>query len=147
MVPNSARFWKVRPIPSRAMSWELGLEEVAILERDGAGGWLVEPAQAVEKRGLARAIEADEPHDLPGLDVEGDVVERHDAAEAHAQVTHLQYRQLCRLSWELTLWIESFAPRLWGQRGLVGEYIRRLGPPEASKPASIQRTLRHPRHR
>ena len=25
MVPNSARFWKVRPMPSRAMSWGLAL--------------------------------------------------------------------------------------------------------------------------
>src|SRR5439155_1677291 len=49
-----------------------------------------EAAQAVEERRLAGAVRADEADDLPRVHVEGDGVEREDAAEADGEVTNGQ---------------------------------------------------------
>ena len=54
----------------------------------------VEPRQAVEERGLAGAVRADQADDLPARDVERDAVERDDAAEAHRDVGHLEQLRL-----------------------------------------------------
>src|SRR5690606_26342075 len=65
-------------------------EERLRAEEDVAALALVQPRQAIEERRLAGAVRADQPDDLPGSDVERDAVERHDAAEAHANVPHAQ---------------------------------------------------------
>src|SRR6185503_17623983 len=49
-----------------------------------------------EEGGLAGAVRADQADDLSRRDVERDAVERHDPAEAHADLAHAQER-LCRL--------------------------------------------------
>ena len=48
----------------------------------------VEPRDHVERRRLAGAVRADQPGDRAFLDVERDVVERDDAAEAQGDVAH-----------------------------------------------------------
>src|SRR5207245_290246 len=50
----------------------------------------VEARQAVEERRLAGAVRADEADDLPFVHVEGDRLERDDAAEANGEVTNGQ---------------------------------------------------------
>src|SRR5262249_12689911 len=59
-------------------------------EQDVAVIWNVEPAQTIKERGLAGAVGADQAGDLPRLDVEGDPIQGHDAAEAHGNITHAQ---------------------------------------------------------
>ena len=59
-------------------------------EEDVAGLVLVQAAEAVEQRGLAGAVGADQPADVAALDVEAHAVERHDAAEAHGHATHAE---------------------------------------------------------
>ena len=71
MVRNSARFWKVRPMPSAAMRCT-GTSSAAVRRRTGSRrrSRRVEPAQAVEQRGLAGAVRADQAADLAARDVE-----------------------------------------------------------------------------
>ena len=92
MRSNRATFWKVRPMPSLAMAWRGCGEDRAALEQDVALVGNVEPGQAVEERGLAGAVGADQPGDLARRHVEGHAVERDDAAEAHRNVAHAQQR-------------------------------------------------------
>src|SRR5436309_10150572 len=63
-------------------------EQVALIGR-------VEPAHAVEQRGLAGAVGTDEADDLPVGHVEGDAVQRHDASESHGDVTNGEERCGC----------------------------------------------------
>ena len=65
-------------------------KEILLLEQDGAFLRLVEPAQAVEERGLAGAVGADEAADRAALDLERNAVERHDPAEADADLCDLE---------------------------------------------------------
>src|SRR5262249_34100756 len=51
-----------------------------------AGARLIEPGEAVEQGGLAGAVRSDQAEDLPLEHVEGDAVERDDAAEMDADV-------------------------------------------------------------
>ena len=67
-------------------------EDGAALEQDVAVVGHVEARQAVEERGLARAVGADQAGDLAGRHVEGDAVQRHDAAEADRYGAHAQQR-------------------------------------------------------
>src|SRR4029453_1488667 len=96
-------------------------EQVAILEGDAAGRGLVEPAQAIEEGGLARPVRADQAHDLARLDVERDVVQRDDAAEADPELAYLQNWQRCRLTSRITLGRGSLDPaRLRRASGVQG---------------------------
>ncbi len=52
------------------------------IEQDFTGTWLVQPAQAVEQGGLAGPIRSNQAGNLPSRDVEADVVQGDDAAEA-----------------------------------------------------------------
>src|SRR5690606_31793690 len=52
----------------------------------------VEPAQAVEQRGLAGTVWADQADDLPCRDIEGYAVEREDADKANDDTPHRQKR-------------------------------------------------------
>src|SRR5262249_55969318 len=57
---------------------------VAPVERPGLGS--DEPADRVEQHRLARPVRADHSQDLPGCDIERDVVECDDATEADGQL-------------------------------------------------------------
>ena len=61
------------------------LQQTLACEVNGAGAGLIEAAQTIEERRLAGAVRADQAADLPGLDIERDIVEGHDPAEAHRQ--------------------------------------------------------------
>ena len=90
---NSARFWKVRPMPSSAMRWAGRSRIERPSNRMSPAARRVEARQAIEQRGLAGAVRADEAEDLPRLEIEGHAVERHDAAEAHGDVANRQKRR------------------------------------------------------
>ncbi len=65
-----------------------------------AGARLVEPAQAIEECGLAGAVRPDQAEDLALMHVEGNAVQRDDAAEHDADVADrkqgmLSLRELC----------------------------------------------------
>src|SRR5262249_30943520 len=53
---------------------------------DPARARLVEPCDAVEHRGLAGAVRADQRGDVAARHGEADVVDRHQAAEAHGEM-------------------------------------------------------------
>ena len=93
MRSNSATFWKVRPMPICGMAWRGRSRIDAALEQDVAAVGRVEAAEAIEERGLAGAVGADQAGDLAGKDVEGDAVERDDAAEADRDVAHAEQRR------------------------------------------------------
>src|SRR5206468_9106463 len=59
-------------------------------EGDRPGRCRVETTQTVEQGGLARAVRADQTHDLSGLDVEGDPIEGDDAAEPDRDVANVE---------------------------------------------------------
>jgi hypothetical protein len=52
--------------------------------------------ERADERGLARAVPADEPDDLPGIKVDADVVDGVDAAERDPDVAHLHEGRLRR---------------------------------------------------
>ena len=60
--------------------------DVTITEADAAGVWHIEPRDAVEGDGLARAVRADEPGDGAGLDGEGHPVDGGEPAERLGEV-------------------------------------------------------------
>src|SRR4029079_9230485 len=65
-----------------------GAQQGRAVQLDLAGIRRVEPRDHVEHRGLARAVRADQAgHDAP-VDVEGDAVQSHDAAEPQRDVPH-----------------------------------------------------------
>ncbi len=61
-------------------------------EAHAAGVGLVEPGDHVEEGGLAGAVRADQPDDLPRVDVERDVVDRDDPPEPPRHVPNLEQR-------------------------------------------------------
>src|SRR6185369_603699 len=67
-------------------------EQRIAVEQDVAAAALIKARQAVEEGGLAGAVGADQPDDAAGRHVEGDIVERDDAAKANANVLHAQQR-------------------------------------------------------
>src|SRR6185295_8549469 len=67
-------------------------EQGTAVEKDIAAAALIQARQAIEERGLARAVGPDEADDAAGRHVEGDIVERDDAAKANADVLHAQQR-------------------------------------------------------
>jgi hypothetical protein len=75
-------------------------EDAPAFHQDVAGARLIKPAQAVEQRGLAGAVRSDQAEDLALMHVEGDAVQRDDAAEHDADVADrqqgiLSLRELC----------------------------------------------------
>jgi hypothetical protein len=97
-VRNIARFWKVRPMPSaRSRAWASLVIDLPF-ELDVAGLVAVQAAQAVEQRGLAGAVGADQAAHMAFLHVETHAVECHDAAEADRHTTHAEQGNRLRLS-------------------------------------------------
>src|SRR6266550_1435419 len=66
--------------------------DVAVLETDGPALGLVEPADAVEDRGLPRSVWSDEPDDLAGLHRKIDAVDGDESSEADREARDLQKR-------------------------------------------------------
>src|SRR6185369_9143873 len=66
------------------------LRPVTALEEDLAFVGLVEAADHVEEGGLARAVGADDGHDLPAADLEAHPLEGLHRAEAHADPVDLE---------------------------------------------------------
>src|SRR3970282_870608 len=71
--------------------------DVASLEHDAALVVVQRPGDAVDERGLARAVGPDEAEALAGRDVERDAFERREAAEALGQAPDFQQRAHERL--------------------------------------------------
>jgi hypothetical protein len=65
-------------------------------ERDLAFGGLVEAGDAVEHRGLAGAVGADQRGDLVGVGFEGEIRDGGKAAETHRHVLDREHRGLVR---------------------------------------------------
>ena len=57
---------------------------------DLSGAGLVQPAEAIEQRGLAGAVRPDQAGDLAGHDVESDVIQSNHAAEAKGDAADRQ---------------------------------------------------------
>ena len=68
------------------------VEDAASLEQNIAAPGRVEPAEAIEQRGLAGAVGPDQAEHLPRRKLERHAVERDDAAEADADVLDFQQR-------------------------------------------------------
>ena len=64
---------------------------IAALQRDAALGRLVEAGDAVEHGGLAGAVRPDQRGDGAALDVEGQIVDGDEAAEAHGQMLDAEH--------------------------------------------------------
>ena len=74
------------------MRWRGEARQRAALELDVAVGEAIDAADAVEQRGLAGAVRADQAADLAVADVERDAAQRDDAAEAHRHVGNAEQR-------------------------------------------------------
>ena len=71
------------------------LQDALAFHQDVAGARLVEPAQAVEQRGLAGAVRPDQAEDLALMHVERHAVQRDDAAEHDADVANREQGRRC----------------------------------------------------
>ena len=60
-------------------------------EIDLAVGGLIHAGDAVEGRGLAGAVGADQSHDLPLVDIQVQVIDGHNAAELHGHIFNMQH--------------------------------------------------------
>ena len=76
-------FWKVRAMPRLRDVVALLSDDRLAVEANVARRRVIDAGDHVEDGGLARAVRADEPHDLAGIDVDRDVVEGGDATELH----------------------------------------------------------------
>src|SRR5262245_37780084 len=83
---------------------------IADLQRDAALGRFVEAGDAVEHGGLAGAVRSDQRGDVAAARAEGEVVDRDQPAEAHAQVLDAQHGREVRAGGGL-------APSAGGARG------------------------------
>ncbi|MHC2783736.1 hypothetical protein ACVMBZ_002950 [Bradyrhizobium liaoningense] len=75
-------------------------QDADAVHQDVAGRRLIQPRKAIEERGLAGAVGADQAEDLALVHVEGHAVERDDAAEHDADVANREQgrcppRELC----------------------------------------------------
>src|SRR5476651_2463358 len=74
------------------------LQDRLALEQHVAAVGRIEATEAIEERGLAGAVRADQARDLPREHVERHAVERDDAAKADRYVTHAQQRRRAGLN-------------------------------------------------
>src|SRR5688572_10299160 len=70
------------------------MRPVPPVEDDPSLVGMVEAADDVEERGLAGAVRADDGDDLAARDLEADLRERGQRAEAHAHALYLQQRAI-----------------------------------------------------
>src|SRR5213592_1000302 len=85
--------------------------DVAVLETDGPALGLVEPADAVEDRGLPRSVRSDEPDDLAGVHRKVDAVDGDQASEVDREPRDLEERPA-----HLTP-LSSPSSTIWSTRG------------------------------
>ena len=57
------------------LTWR-GNADLAAIDEDAPGIWLVDAVKDLEQRGLAGTVLADQPHHLAAVDVEADVIQR-----------------------------------------------------------------------
>ena len=79
-------------MPRRATRSTRRAEQALPVEAELARVRLVQTRHDVEERRLPRAVRPDQPDDLAGVDVQGDVVDRHDAAEPARDVANFEQR-------------------------------------------------------
>ena len=89
---HSARSWKTvaMPSPSAALG-SLSVDGLAA-KGDGARAGLMDAGQDLDQRRLARAVVADQRHDLAGMDVEIDVGQGRDGAEMLGDAAQAEHR-------------------------------------------------------
>jgi hypothetical protein len=68
------------------------VDPMLALEHDLAGGRAVKPLDQAQQRALAGAVRADDAEQLVGRDLEGEVADRCDAAEALRDPTYGERR-------------------------------------------------------
>ena len=61
---NSATFWKVRPMPTSQIRCAGFVRMLSAFDQDVALARLIKPAEAVEERGLAGAVGADQAENI-----------------------------------------------------------------------------------
>jgi hypothetical protein len=75
----------------------LDAQQIGAVEVESAGGRLVDPADDIEHRRLARAVGSDQPANLTLVDRERQTVERDDATEAQGDVLYIEQCHACLL--------------------------------------------------
>ena len=93
------------------------------VEHDVAAGRLVEAADAVEHRGLARAVRPDDREHLIATHVEIDPVHREQPAEAHLQPGDLQQFRI-RAHWGSSTWGRLAGSRPCGRHIIINTITR-----------------------
>ena len=116
------------------------LQDRLAFQQNVAFARLIESAQAIEQRRLAGAIRSDQPENLPALHVEGDAVQRDDAAEHDADVVHRKQRhrrhggatsECCDWLW---LCIIAQAPRPYAKRFAIDSRPSSYRIPSTTRP-------------
>src|SRR5262249_1522144 len=103
-VVEHAHALEERDVLKRAGNTELGhvgcgqARAITPLEQDAAFVRMVEAADDVQERRLAGAVGADDREDLSALDVQADIAQGEQRAEAHAHTFHLQQGTRDRLA-------------------------------------------------
>ena len=118
MLAKSRMFWKVRATPAAVTLVRLRRQRRAAVA-DLARGRDVEAGEAVEERGLAGAVGADQADDLAVVDGEVDVADGGETAEAHGDAAGLEDR-LGR-----------------ARRGVGRSSVMVISPPRSGAPASL----------
>jgi hypothetical protein len=67
----------------------------------------IETRKAIEERGLAGPIWADDAHDLAKRNIETDTVERNDAAEAYRDVPHTEQGRAANMGFGVQLGLQK----------------------------------------
>ena len=82
MLLNGRGIWKLRAMPRRVRTWAGNCVMSSPRNTHGAGLGAERAGDAVDQRRLARAVRADQAEPLAGSDIDADIVERGEAAEA-----------------------------------------------------------------
>ena len=77
--------------PGRRYSGPRSLVIVLPWKRISPAVGLISPAMVVQQGGLARAVGADHGDDLPGVDMQGDVLQHPQLAVAGIKIAYLQH--------------------------------------------------------
>ena len=99
-VVEHGKIWKQSDVLEGAADADFGdpvrrpLQDALAFHQDVALARLIEPAQAIEERGLASAVWPDQPQDLPLIHVERNTIQRNDAAEHDADVANRKQGRL-----------------------------------------------------
>jgi hypothetical protein len=98
-VVEDREIWKQRDVLEGAPDADFGdpvrppPQDALAFQQNVARARLVEPAQAVEERGLAGAVRSDQAQDLALMHVERYAIQRNDAAEHDTDVANRKQRR------------------------------------------------------